>query len=111
MALAMILVVCGVLISMIVVSFTDSEFVEAVKPLSDNKNLIVSTLVMVAAITFITGVWGIASYSIKNRIFIAIFGGLCAFLAVVHGGCGTIFNSLANIQDEDMQNVCSGSEV
>ncbi len=106
MALSMILVVCGILMAIIVGIFNSSQFVEAVKPLRSNKALVVSVEIILAAVTFITGIWGIASYLIKNKIFIAILGALYAFLVVIHGGCSAIFTSLSNLRDEDMQALC-----
>lgn len=94
MALAMILTVCGVMIAISVTTFNESKFIESVEPLRENKNLVTSTLTVAAAITFITGIWGIASFKIENKLFVGIFGGLAAFVIVINGGIFAIFSSL-----------------
>lgn len=106
MALAMIITVCGVLIAIFATTFNDSKFIDNVEPMRKNKNLIISTLAVAGSITFITGIWGIASYKIENKIFVGIFGGLTAFVIVINGGIYAVFNSLTKLREEDMVTVC-----
>ena len=74
--------------------------VEEFKPARDKRGLAVSTLIAVTAMLIVTGLWGIATYKIKNRVFVSIFGLAIAAMAVILAGCGAIFSALANLTDE-----------
>ena len=59
-----------------------------------------------SCITFVTGLWGITSFRVKNKFFIAAFGGLVAFLVIVHAGCAAIFDALSSVDESELQVVC-----
>ena len=108
MVLSIILALCGMMLGITVNILEGSSFMEAFKPLREKKDLATSNLILMAAFTFVTGLWGIATYRIKNRIFVSIFGFGCAFIAVVAGGVSTILNALSNLDEETMNSVCPG---
>ena len=89
--------------------FDSAKLNEEFKPARDKRKLAVRTLVAVTAVLFVTGFWGIATYKIKNRIFVSIFGLATAAMAVILSACGAIFSALANLSDEQMNAVCPGT--
>ena len=103
-------VVCGILLAAASVYYGDSAFVEALKPLRNSQDLVVSSLVATACITFVTGLWGITSFRVRNKFFIAAYGGLVAFLIIVHAGCAAIFDAMAGLKEEDLEVVCPGKD-
>ena len=106
MALSVGLAICGIFMAISAKMFDSTKMTEEFKPARDKKDLVVTTMIAVAAILFVTGLWGIATYKIKNRIFISIFGLAAAAMAVICFGFGAIFNALANLSDNAMESVC-----
>ena len=109
MALSILLVLCGILMAVAAQMFDSAKLNEEFKPARDKRKLAVRTLVAVTAVLFVTGFWGIATYKIKNRIFVSIFGLATIAMAVILVACGAIFNALANLSDEQMNAVCPSS--
>ena len=58
------------------------------------------------ATLFVTGFWGIATYKLKNKMFVSVFGLATVAMAVILTACAAIFNALANLSDEQMNAVC-----
>ena len=100
MALSIMLILCGILMAIAAQMFDSAKLNEEFKPARDNRKLAVRTLVAVTAVLFVAGFWGIATYKIKNRIFVSIFGLATVAMAVILVACGAIFNALANLSDE-----------
>ena len=108
MALSIIMALCGMMLGISAEIFDSSNFVEAFKPLRAKRDLATSALIIMAALAFVTGLWGIGTYRIRNRIFVAIFGGAAIAIAVVAGGLAAILNSLTNLDSETMNSICPG---
>ena len=109
MALSIMLVLCGILMAIAAQMFDSAKLNEEFKPARDKRKLAVRTLVAVTTVIFVTGFWGIATYKIKNRIFVSIFGLATIAITVILAACGAIFNALANLSDEQMNAVCPSS--
>ena len=86
--------------------FASSELVEAFKPLRDNKETASKGLIIVAAIIFVTGLFGIGAFKIKNKFFMMLFGVLLAGVIVVLGGFIAIFGGLANLDENALKSFC-----
>ena len=106
MALSILLVLCGILMAVAAQMFDSAKLNEEFKPARDNRKLAVRTLVAVTATLFVTGFWGIATYKLKNKMFVSVFGLATLAMAVILSACAAIFNALANLSDEQMNAVC-----
>ena len=106
LALSTLLVICGILMAIAAQMVDSAKLTEEFKPARDKRKLAVRTLVAVTAVLFVAGFWGIATYKIRNRVFVSIFGLGTSALVVILAATGTIFSALANLSDEEMNAVC-----
>ena len=80
--------------------FGSAKMPEEFEPLRKRKDIIVTAMIATAAVLFVGGLWGIATFKIKNRIFVSIFGLLAGCMACILGGLSAILYSLANVSDK-----------
>ena len=100
LVLSIVLVICGILMAISASMFSSAKLIEEFEPARDKKDLGSSAMLAVTVVLFVTGLWGMATYKIKNRVFVSIFGMGASALAVICGGAYTAFNALANLTDE-----------
>ena len=106
LALSSLLVISAILMAVAAQMVDSAKFNEEFKPARDQRKLAVSTLIAVTAILFVTSFWGIATYKIRNRIFVSILGLATAAMAIMLSATGAIFSALANLSDAEMNAVC-----
>ena len=97
LAFSVLLAVCAILLFIASQMFANTELVDAFKPLRDNKETASRGLIVVAAVIFVTGLFGIGAFKIKNKVFIMIFGFLLGGIIVISGGFIAIFGGMANM--------------
>ena len=91
LAFSVLLAVCAILLFIASQMFANTDLVEAFKPLRDNKETASRGLIIVAAVIFVTGLFGIGAFKIRNKIFMMVFGFLLAGIIVILGGFIAIF--------------------
>jgi len=63
---------------------------------------------MTACVCFVVGLWGIATYKVTHRLFIAVYGLGVATLTVILTGFTFIFWTMANLDNNLMEAFCPG---
>ena len=106
LAFSVLLAVCGIMLFIASQMFANTELVDAWKPLRDNKDTASRGLIIVAAVIFVTGLFGIGAYKIKNKIFMGVFGIMLAGIIVILGGFIAIFGGLANLDSVALHRFC-----
>ena len=106
LAFSVLLAVCAILLFIASQMFANTDLVEAFKPLRDNKETASRGLIIVAAVIFVTGLFGIGAFKIRNKIFMMVFGFLLAGIIVILGGFIAIFGGLANLDSATLHRFC-----
>ena len=74
--------------------------------MKDYKESIEFFLIIFAVVMIVTGLWGIASFKVTNKIFITIYGVATMIITVVMIGMSILFKELSQISDATMNSPC-----
>lgn len=111
LSFSLLLCLCAIMIGVSAIAFEDQGFIDSFGPAKPYKRTVTYMLIITACVTFVTGLWGIATKKIDNKKFIAVFGGVICALTIILLGFQQIFSALANIDDDTMSAVCPGASV
>ena len=104
------IVVCGLMLLIAANQYSDQEFVENFEPVRKYQKIMTKTIMIVALVVIVTGLWGVAAYKVKQKLFIITYGLAVAALTAIMTGFEQVFDSLANMSDDQMKMICPGAD-
>ena len=108
MTLSIMLLFCGIMLGVSAAALYQQPFFEHFAPAREYRDVVTNFLIMTTCVTFVVGLWGIGTYKVTHRLFIATYGLGVGSLTVILTGFTFIFWTLSNLDNEMMEAFCPG---
>ena len=102
--------ICGMMLAITSQLLDSEEVIVEIKPARDEKDFLMTSLSLIAAAIFMTGIWGIGTYKIRHRLYVMLFGLFSNGVTIAMAGCAAIFAGLKDLNEETMDSFCPGNE-